>query len=35
VQAWCILHEAVTTNKLIGKLGTHAMRKTFANRIYH
>jgi integrase len=35
VQAWRILHEAVTTNELTGKVGTHAMRKTFANRIYH
>jgi site-specific recombinase XerD len=34
VQAWRILHEAVTTNELTGKLGTHAMRKTFANRVY-
>jgi integrase len=35
VQAWWILHEAVTTNELTGKVGTHAMRKTFANRVYH
>jgi len=35
VQAWRILHEAVTTNELTGKLGTHAMLKTFANRVYH
>jgi integrase len=34
VQAWRILHEAVRTNELPGKIGTHAMRKTFANRIY-
>jgi site-specific recombinase XerD len=34
VQAWRILHEAVTTNELTGKLGTHAMRNTFANRVY-
>jgi integrase len=34
VQAWRILYEAVTTNELTGKLGTHAMRKTFANRVY-
>jgi integrase len=34
VQAWRILHEAVTTNELTGKVGTHALRKTFANRIY-
>ena len=35
VQAWRILHEAVITNELTGKVGTHAMRKTFANRVYH
>jgi integrase len=35
VQAWWILHEAVTTNELTGKVGTHTMRKTFANRVYH
>jgi integrase len=35
VQAWRILHETVTTNELTGKVGTHAMRKTFANRVYH
>ena len=35
VQAWRILHEAVTTNELTGKLGMHAMHKTFANRVYH
>jgi integrase len=34
VQAWRILHEAVTTNELTGKVGTHAMRKTFANKVY-
>jgi integrase len=34
VQAWRILHEAVVTNELPGKVGTHAMRKTFANRVY-
>lgn len=34
IQAWKILHEAVTTNELPGKVGTHAMRKTFANCIY-
>jgi integrase len=35
VQAWRILHEAVVTNELTGKVGAHAMRKTFANRLYH
>jgi integrase len=34
VQAWRILQDAYTTNELGGKLGTHSMRKTFANRIY-
>jgi integrase len=34
-QAWRILHEAETANELTGKVGTHAMRKTFANRVYH
>jgi integrase len=33
-QAWRILKEAFTSNKLSGKLGTHAMRKTFCNRVY-
>jgi integrase len=35
IQAWKILHEAATTNELTGKFGTHMMRKTFANRVYH
>ena len=34
IQAWKILRDAVTTNELTGKLGTHCMRKTFANRVY-
>ena len=34
VQAWRILREAVRTNELTGKLGTHTMRKTFANKVY-
>jgi integrase len=33
-QAWRILTEAFVANELSGKLGTHAMRKTFANRMY-
>ena len=33
-QAWRILKEAFNSNELEGKLGTHAMRKTFANRVY-
>jgi len=34
VQAWRILQEAYATNGLTGQLGTHAMRKTFATRVY-
>jgi integrase len=34
VQAWRILHDAVVANELTGTLGTHAMRKTFAHRVY-
>jgi integrase len=33
-QAWRILKEAFNANELQGKLGTHAMRKTFCNRVY-
>jgi integrase len=33
-QAWRILKEAFSANELQGKLGTHAMRKTFCNRVY-
>lgn len=33
-QAWRIVKEAFGCNKLTGKLGMHAMRKTFANRMY-
>ena len=33
-QAWSILREAYQSNELDGKLGTHSMRKTFADRIY-
>jgi integrase len=33
-QAWRILREACATNELTGKLGTHCMRKTFANKVY-
>jgi integrase len=33
-QAWRILREAFHANELQGKLGTHAMRKTFCNRMY-
>jgi integrase len=34
IQAWRLLQEAFEANELPGKLGTHAMRKTFANRMY-
>jgi integrase len=34
IQAWRILQEAYAANGLTGQLGTHAMRKTFANRVY-
>ena len=34
VQAYRILHEACDACELTGKLGTHSMRKTFANKIY-
>jgi integrase len=34
VQAWEILQEAYEANGLTGRLGTHTMRKTFANRVY-
>lgn len=34
VHAWRILHGAFEAGGLKGKLGTHSMRKTFANRIY-
>jgi integrase len=33
-QARRILKEAFNSNELSGKLGTHAMRKTFCNRMY-
>jgi site-specific recombinase XerD len=32
--AWEILHDVVVTNELTGKIGTHAMRKTFAQHVY-
>ena len=34
VQAWQILHDAYQANTLEGRLGTHSMRKTFAQRLY-
>jgi integrase len=33
-QAWHIPKEVFSSNKLRGKLGTHAMGKTFCNRMY-
>jgi integrase len=35
VQAWRILREACAANELTGRLGTHCMRKTFAQKVYH
>jgi integrase len=32
--AWRILEAAVTANELTGKIGTHSMCKTFANKVY-
>ena len=32
--AWAILHAIYQSNGFTGTLGTHAMRKTFANRVY-
>jgi len=34
VQAYRLLKEAYATNEMMGKLGTHSMRKTFANKVY-
>lgn len=34
VQAWRVLQEAYQAAGLTGKLGTHSMRKTFADRIH-
>jgi integrase len=34
VHAWRVLHQAFTDTDLGGKLGTHSMRKTFANKVY-
>jgi len=34
VQAYRILREACDACELTGKLGTHSMRKTFANKVY-
>lgn len=35
VQAWRVLTAAYAAGELTGKLGTHAMRKTFANNVYN
>jgi len=32
--AWRVLKTVFADNELTGKLGTHSMRKTFANRVY-
>lgn len=34
VHAWRVLHQAFVDTDLTGKLGTHSMRKTFANKVY-
>ena len=34
IHAWRILQDVYAANELRGKLGTHSMRKTFANRMY-
>lgn len=34
IQAWRVLRAAYATAGISGKLGTHAMRKTFANHVY-
>ena len=34
VHAWRAIREAYEANELRGPLGTHSMRKTFANRVY-
>ena len=34
VHAWRILNEVYDANEMAGKLGTHSMRKTFADRVY-
>ncbi len=35
IQAWRILKEATRLEKLSGNIGTHSMRKTFADRMYN
>lgn len=34
VQAYRVIREACDTNEMTGKLGTHSLRKTFANKVY-
>lgn len=34
IHAWRVLHKAFESKELGGKLGTHSMRKTFANKVY-
>ncbi len=35
VQAWRILRNACELNQITGNVGTHSMRKTFAQRVYN
>lgn len=34
IQAWRVLRDAYRVAGITGKVGTHSMRKTFANRVY-
>ena len=34
IQAWRIIHAAAVAHQLTGKVGTHSLRKTFADRVY-
>ena len=34
VQAWRIIRGAAAAHQLTGKVGTHSLRKTFADRVY-
>jgi len=34
VQAWRVLNRVYEVNEMTGQLGTHSMRKTFADRVY-
>ncbi len=35
IQAWRIIKKACNINELQGKVATHSMRKTYANKVYH